>query len=109
MAKWGEYTHEAVLVAAENLVNLSTELRDRLSGQAKELSHDDAEFFLRKIIGMAEFMSGTVAGKKVRRLLSACHKRMKTVWRRATAHRQANRDEIRFKPGLSAWCAAIWR
>jgi hypothetical protein len=69
MAKWGIYTHEVALVAAENLVNFSTELRDRLSGQGNELSHDDAEFFLRKIIGMAEFMSGTVAGEKVQVLL----------------------------------------
>jgi hypothetical protein len=64
MDQWDDYTHEATLAGAKYLVNFSTELRDRLSGQGNELSHDDTDYFLRQIIGMAESMRVTVAAGK---------------------------------------------
>ena len=60
MTTWDDYTHEATLAG----VNFSTELRDRLSGLGNELSHDDADYFLRQIIGMVESMRVTVAAGK---------------------------------------------
>jgi hypothetical protein len=68
MQQWDNYTHEATLARAKYLVNFSTELRDRLSGQGNELSHDDADYYLRQIIGMAESMRVTIEGGKVRAL-----------------------------------------
>ena len=65
MDKWDDYTHEATLAGAKCLANFSTELRDRLSGQGNGLTHDDTEYFLRQIIGMAESMRVTVAAGKL--------------------------------------------
>jgi hypothetical protein len=64
MEQWDAYTYEATLAGAKHLIEFSTELRDRLSGQGNELSHDDVDFFLRQIIGMAESMRVTVAAGK---------------------------------------------
>jgi hypothetical protein len=64
MDNWDDYTHKAALAGAFCLANFSTELRDRLSGQGNELTHDDTDYFLRQIIGMAESMRVTVAAGK---------------------------------------------
>lgn len=64
MEQWDDYTHEALIAGARHLAYFSTELRDRLSGQGNELSLDDADYFLRQIIGMAESMRVTVAAGK---------------------------------------------
>jgi hypothetical protein len=64
MDPWDNYTHEATLAGAKHLVDFSTELRDRLSGQGNELSYDDVNFFLRQIVGMAASMRETVAAGK---------------------------------------------
>lgn len=64
MEQWDDYTHKAALAGASCLVNFSIELRDRLSGLGNELSHDDADYFLRQIASMAESMRVTVAAGK---------------------------------------------
>lgn len=69
MDKWDDYTQQATLAGAKHLIDFSTELRDRLSGQGRELSFDDAQFIVRQVIGMAESLRVTVEGGKVRALL----------------------------------------
>lgn len=64
MEQWDDYTTQATLAGAKCLANFSIELRDRLSGQGNELTHDDTDYFLRQIIGMAESMRVTVAAGK---------------------------------------------
>ena len=68
MEQWDNYTHEATLAGTKYLIDFSTELRDRLSGQGRELSFDDAQFIVRQIIGHAESMRVTIEGGKVRAL-----------------------------------------
>jgi hypothetical protein len=64
MKQWDDYTHKATLAGAESLVDFSTELRDRLSGPSNRLPYDDAAFFLRQLMRMAESMRVTVAAGK---------------------------------------------
>ena len=60
MTTWDPYIYDATLVASEHLVNISTEMRNRLADQGGKLSLDDAQSTIRQIIGIVESMFATV-------------------------------------------------